>query len=392
MRILLLSLFSIFISFSFSQAPVSNKKDMGLIIGNVIDPTTNKAIPAITVTIRNLADSSNSRTTVTDKNGSFDMDKIPFGYYRVQFSGIGYSPLSIDSIHMRSERFDFNLGDIKLSQKASELSEVVVYAEKPLIENKDGKITFNVGESALSAGSSTTELLKNMPLISNDADGKILLKGKEPKILIDDKPTDLTSQQLADLLESLPGSSIEKIELMTNPPPQYAHEEGGVINIVTRKGKIGLTGRISLSYGSRGEGNFATNASYRNRKLSANIYAGIGANRLNGEGHSTRSNFYPDSSNSLNTQNNNTNKNIRPNLRLSVDYELNKQNSINLTTQFASNYFTNNTLTQYTNFNNSKTPYRISTRQNKTSGDNVNPAFTFNYNYKGKDPRESLRF
>jgi hypothetical protein len=97
---------------------------------------------------------------------------------------------------------------------------VIIYAEKPLIESRDGKITFNVGESALSAGSNTSELLKNMPLVSNDANGNILLKGKEPKILIDDKPTELNAQQLADLLESLPGSSIEKIEVMTTPPPQ----------------------------------------------------------------------------------------------------------------------------------------------------------------------------
>ena len=378
---------------TFSQTPSQNDKNaIGLIIGNVIDPATNKAVDAITVTARDFSDSSIRRTTVTDKNGGFEMDRIPFGLYSVKFSGVGYATLTIDSIRMRAERFDFNLGDIKLSRKASELSEVVVFAEKPLIENKDGKITFNVGESALSAGSSTTELLKNMPLISNDAEGKILLKGKEPKILIDDKPTDLNSQQLADLLESLPGSSIEKIELMTTPPPQYANEAGGVINIVTRKGKIGFTGRISLSYGTRGDGNFAGNASYRNRKLAANIYAGIGANRLNGGGYSNRENFYADSSNSLNTQNNNQNKNLRPNLRLSVDYELSKKNNLNFTTQFAANYFKNSTLTQYTNLNNSKTPYRISQRQNNTSGDNTNPSFSFNYNHKGKDPREILRF
>jgi ferric enterobactin receptor len=392
LKIILCCLLASFASTCFSQNTTPAKNALGLIIGNVMDASTNKAIPGATVTLKYVNDSSARRSVFTNKNGGFEIDKISFAYYRLQFSGVGYAPLIIDSIHIRSERFDFNLGDVKLAQKASQLDEVIVYAEKPLIESKDGKITFNVGESALSAGSSTTELLKNMPLVSNDADGKILLKGKEPKILIDDKPTDLNSQQLADLLESLPGSSIEKIELMTIPPPQYANEPGGVINIVTRKGKIGLTGRVSVSYGSRGEGNFSGNASYRDRKFAVNVYAGLGANRFNGEGHSTRNNFYADSSNSLNTQNNNTNKSLRPNLRLSVDYELNKQNAVNFTTQFSSNYFNSNTRLQYTNINNNKLPYSISRRQNNTTGDNTSPAFSFNYNYKGKDPREVLRF
>ena len=178
---------------------------MGILIGNVLDAESNKAVMGVTVTVKGKTDTTFSRSIITDKSGAFDFDKIPFGYYQINFSTIGYAPLQIDSIHIRAERFDFNLGDIRISQKATDLSEVVIYAEKPLIESRDGKITFNVGESALSAGSNTSELLKNMPLVSNDANGNILLKGKEPKILIDDKPTELNAQQLADLLESLPG-------------------------------------------------------------------------------------------------------------------------------------------------------------------------------------------
>ena len=54
--------------------------------------------------------------------------------------------------------------------------------------------------------------------------------------------------QLQDFLDALPGNLIEKIEVMTNPPPEYADQDGGVINIVTRKGKIGIGGRLS-TYG-----------------------------------------------------------------------------------------------------------------------------------------------
>src|SRR4030095_7807176 len=144
-----------------------------------------------------------------------------------------------------------------------QMEEVVVYAEKPLIQSKDGNITFNASESPLSAGSNASELLKNVPLVTTDPDEKVLLKGKEPKILIDDKPVELNQQQLQDMLESMSGSMVERIEVMTNPPPQYANEQGGVINIVTRKGKVGMNGRVSVSGGTRGEGNLNGNFSYR---------------------------------------------------------------------------------------------------------------------------------
>jgi hypothetical protein len=364
---------------------------MGLIIGNLLDTPSNKALSNVTVSLKKAGSASALRSTVTDKNGGFEIDKIPFGVYSLQFTTIGYAPFSIDSIRIRSDRFDFNLGDIKLSQKASEMAEVVVYAEKPLLQTKDGIITFNVGESALSAGSSTNELLKTMPLVSSDANGKILLKGKEPKILIDDKPTDLTTQQLSDLLESLPGSSIEKIELMTNPPPQYATETGGVINIVTRKGKVGLTGRISVSYGTRGETSLYSNISYRNKKFSINVNGGVGGSRLKGDGNSSRTNFYPDSSNQFNTSNKFLNKSIRPNLRVSADYEFSKQHTLNFTAEASANYFENQSVTEYTNINKDSVPYKISYRSNHQEGDNINPSLSFVYNYKGKDTREQLQ-
>jgi len=236
--------------------------DVGVIIGTVLEGNAGKAVAGASVSLVKLADTTKRRGDITDKNGNFAFENISFGYYRIEISSVGFATTSLDSIYLRAERYDFNLGDIKLNIASANLQEVIVYAEKPLIENKDGKLTYNVGESAFSSGSSTAELLKNIPLINNDPNGKILLKGKEPKILIDDKPTELSAQQLADLLESLPGSSIEKIEVMSNPPPQYASEAGGVINIVTKKGKVGLVGKITLSGGTRGEGNLASNISY----------------------------------------------------------------------------------------------------------------------------------
>jgi hypothetical protein len=207
---------------------------IGIIIGNVLDEKK-KALESATVQLSNLNDSLQNKMVLTDKDGAFELSNIPFGYYRLQVSYIGFNTITIDSIYFRAERYDFNMNDITLipaNGASNTMEQVIIYAEKPLIQSKDGNITFNAGESALSAGSNASDLLTNVPLVTKDPDGKLLVRGKEPKILIDDKPVELNLQQLQDLLEAMPGSSIEKIEVMTNPPPQYANEEGGVINIV----------------------------------------------------------------------------------------------------------------------------------------------------------------
>jgi ferric enterobactin receptor len=333
------------------QAVPRERTQLGIVIGNVLEAKTGKPLSFASLGLLRLGDSAKLFSSVADKNGAFEFDQLPFGYYRLTVKALGFAITNLDSIYLRADRYDFNLGDIRVNDSTTALNEVIVYAEKPLIENKDDKITYNVGESALSSGSTTADLLKNMPLINNDPTGKILLKGKEPKILIDDKPTDLTAQQLQDLLESMPGSSIEKIEIMTNPPPQYATETGGVINIVTKKGKIGLVGRVTASGGTRGEGSLASNLSYRNKKLSINTNAGFAASVFTGNSYSKRENHYTDSTNYFNTTSHYRNKNQRPNLRFQADYEIDKQNSVNFTYQGNLNYYDNLSEASYTNIN-----------------------------------------
>lgn len=392
MRIYLLWVFFLITSSLIAQKTDDRQRvQMGLIIGNILEAKTGKPLAYASIRLQLLSDSSKKMSTVADKNGAFEFNRLSLGYYRLIVHMVGFAETQLDSIHLRAERYDFNLGDIKLNDAASALNEVIVYAEKPLIENKDDKLTYNVGESALSGGATTAELLKNMPLINNDPTGKILLKGKEPKILIDDKPTELNAQQLQDLLESLPGSSIEKIEIMTNPPPQYATETGGVINIVTKKGKIGWVGRTTVSAGTRGEGNIALNASYRTQPFSLNITAGIGGSILSGNSYSNRENIYRDSVNYFSTTGAFENKNLRPNLRIQSDVELDKRNQLNITYQGNLNFYDNESISTFANINKDKQLYRYSTRTNRSDGEGFGHNTSVSYTHKAKKPAEFIR-
>lgn len=363
----------------------------GTITGTVLDEK-GKALENVTVQLILFADSTTKTTALTDKIGSFTITSIAYGYYKLRLSYVSLQPATIDSIYFRAERADFNLPDIVLKPKQqNDLDAIIIYAEKPLIQSKDGNITFNAGESALSQGSNASDLLIQVPLVTKDPDGKILVRGKEPKILIDDKPVELNLQQLQDLLESLPGSSIEKIEVMTNPPPQYAAEQGGVINITTRKGTVGISGRLSLFAGSRGEVGGNGSFSYRKNGLAINVNAGLVSNEFIGNGYSIRQNTYTDSINFFKTANNYTNQSLRPTFRANIDYEITKSHLLNAVLQYNQNGFDNNNRTEYRNINRFNQVYRLSQRALVSNGTNYNPNISLNYTYKTKRPGEVFR-
>ncbi len=386
-----LLIFFIIMAFSLQAQENAAAGAPGILTGNILDEKQ-KAVGDATVELQFLADTLTKKTTISDKNGNFALSNIAFGWYRLKITYVGLQPLIIDSLHFRTERFDFNMNDLLMKQGGNDqLHEVVVYAEKPLIQSKDGNITFNAGESALSAGATASELLKSVPLVANDPDGKVVVRGKEPKILIDDKPVDLNAQQLQDFLESMPGSMIERIEVMTNPPPQYANEQGGVINIITRKGRVGASARVTVTAGTNGERNVSGNLNYRKKGLAINFNLNTGDNRVNGNGYSKRENIYKDSSNFFNSTNSYRNRNTRPGARLSIDYDLDRYNIVNVLLLFNHNDFRNRSENEYTNLNRFEEITKLSNRYVETEGQNVNPAMNLTYTHRGKKPGETLR-
>lgn len=386
MRILLTLLLLLTFSASYSQ-----KDSLGILTGIVLDEKNN-SLQYATVQLLSFDEVAVNKTITTGKDGNFSFESIAFGYYKLKITYAGLQTMILDSIHFRAERFDFNLNEIILKPNTAAMEEIIVYAEKPLIQTKDGNITFNAGESPLSAGSNASELLNNVPLVTKDPSGNVLVRGKEPRILIDDKPVELNLQQLQDMLESMPGSSIEKIEVLTNPPPQYANEQGGVINIVTKKGTVGMNGRISIYAGTRGEAGMNGSFSYRKKGLSITINTGFGRNRFEGAGSSRRQNTYPDSTNYFITESDYVNQNKRPNFRSNIVYDLNKYHSINLVLQYNGNSFDNENTTQYHNLNRFEQAYRISERAINSTGDNINPQLNLTYTLKTKKAGEMLRF
>jgi outer membrane receptor protein involved in Fe transport len=95
-------------------------------------------------------------------------------------------------------------------------------------------------------------------------DGNVSLRGKSSvTILIDGKPATLLGSDVTSVLQSLPASSIENVEVIANPSAKYdASGTTGIINIVTKRdNRLGVNGNITLGAGTRDKynGNFGLN-------------------------------------------------------------------------------------------------------------------------------------
>ncbi len=261
----LFSLFLILVCTFSAQAQPGNIK------GNLHNAKDSSSIMGASIILYRSNDSAIVKAESTDHNGAFVLDNIPPGNYYLNISSIGFKSQSIKNIHL-SEGKQLNIGAIQLLESATTLENVVVKATRPLIERKTDKLVFNIGSDISAPTSTALEMLEKAPGVTVDADGNISLKGKSGVvIMIDDRPTYMSASELTNYLKSLPASSLDQFEIMTNPSARYdAAGNSGIINIKTKKVKNqGFNGSFTTSV--RVNNKFSNsenfNFNYRNGKI-----------------------------------------------------------------------------------------------------------------------------
>ncbi|MGY0039859.1 TonB-dependent receptor plug domain-containing protein [Pedobacter sp. NJ-S-72] len=160
--------------------------------------------------------------------------------------------------------------------KGNVLSEVTITGQKSPIQLGIDKKVFSVDQSLVSEGGSAGDLLQNVPSVQTDVDGNVSLRGSTGvKVLIDGKPSLIAGGNIAQVLASIPASSIETVEVITNPSAKYdAEGQSGIINIVLKKNtKLGFNGNVALTAGNRDNYNGNMSLSFQNKKI--NIFMEI---------------------------------------------------------------------------------------------------------------------
>lgn len=153
-------------------------------------------------------------------------------------------------------------------QKITQLRAITVAGQKNRIEVKGDKITLNVQNSALAAGGTAFDLLRQLPGISIGQDDNIQLRGAGGiNVMIDGKMTYLSGKALVELLKGTSAVNLSKIELLISPPAGFdAAGNAGIINIVSKKNTekgYAIDLKTAISKGNRWMHNESVTAGYR---------------------------------------------------------------------------------------------------------------------------------
>ncbi|WP_448781241.1 TonB-dependent receptor [Bacteroides congonensis] len=180
--------------------------------GRVVDSETYEPVPFATVRLLALPDSAMLAGGATDSQGKFQLaataPKNKSLLLHVSF--IGYTPVyrAVSPVANGNKNA---LGDISLSSEAIALDETVVVGQAPMAVTEGDTTVFNASAYRTPEGSMLEDLVKQLPGGEIDADGKLLIHGKEvKKILVDGK--EFFSDDPKAALKNLPVEMIEKLK------------------------------------------------------------------------------------------------------------------------------------------------------------------------------------
>jgi outer membrane receptor protein involved in Fe transport len=251
-------------------------QNKGIKLGGVLKDSADKPLPYVTVSLfrANQLDQS-LKSTYTSNSGKFQFTGIDTGNYTLIYTHTGFAEKQQE---VKVEGTDIDLSEIQLSRQGDTLLGVTVVSRKPLIEQTDDKIIFNVENDPASKTETAIDILRKTPFVSVDGDDNVQVNGQSNfKVLLNGRETAMFAQNVKEALKGFPGALITKIEVITSPSAKYDGEGvGGVINIITRKKVAGYNGSINTYYSSTKWFNANGNFSAKFGKLGITLFYGGG--------------------------------------------------------------------------------------------------------------------
>ena len=291
--LLIILLITFFTNAKAQQGRGGNMPPEGSMSGIVIEAGEDLPLEYVSVVLYYERDSSMATGALTDPEGKFSFSDLKFGKYYMDVKFLGFEKKRISGIKVTPKSKDVVIGTITLESSDNKIGDVVINVDKKHIEYKIDKKVINVSQDLTSVGGSAVDVLENTPSIETDIDGNVSVRGSSNfTVLINGKPSVLDA---SDALQQIPASTIEQIEIITNPSAKYDPDGvGGIINIITKqKQNNGFNGIFNVSAATHDSYSTDILLNYKIGKF--NFFAG-GDYRIKnspGEGYQEQTTYLP---------------------------------------------------------------------------------------------------
>jgi len=245
-------------------------KGAGKILGTIPGKSNGSPIEYASIQLLRNTDQSLVEGTISDTKGIFSIANVALGDYILVFDFIGFEQLVLPNVHITKEQPTLNIGKVLLETSSVQVEEVIVEGKRSTYTQSIDKKVFSVGDDLTSTSGSVSELMQNIPSLQVDIEGNVSLRGSENvQILINGKPSALMGKNRAEVLQQLPASSIERIEIITNPSAKYKPDgTAGIINLILKKEqKDGFNGTFTGNTGNENRYNSSLALNYHTGKV-----------------------------------------------------------------------------------------------------------------------------
>jgi len=231
-------------------------------LNGVVKDSLKKPLPSISIVATNVNADTIVGYTYSNSNGEFSLQIQKEGSYLLTFDGLAHTKKSL-KIQV-DHREKILLDECILYEEETQLDEVLIQYDKPITIKKD---TIIFSADAFSRGNEVVveDLLKNIPGLSVDVNGRISIQGKEvEKVMVD--YDDFFDNGYTMLTKNMPSNAIDKVEVLEHYSNNrilkgIEDSEKVALNLTLKENKKNIWfGDLTLGHDISGGNQYETNA------------------------------------------------------------------------------------------------------------------------------------
>ena len=310
------------------------KSAAGAVRGLITD-ASGTPVSSASVAVMSATDSTIAGGALTAADGTFRVVGLQDGSYYLRVSHIAFAPVTKNGVTIAANAPLSDVGPINLKAAVIAVEGVTATADRSDVQLSAERNTYSTRNMPATTGGNVTDVLRNVPAVEVDPDGKVSLRGNNNvAIQINGRAAPARGDQVGQFLQQLPPNMVERVEVVPNPSAKYDPDGmAGIINIVLKSNAdLGLSGGFSLAAGTGGRYNASGNLGYQTGPLTLfGTYAFMDDTRKS-EGLSARENLFENAtSRFINQTSNGTSLSNANTINTSAELKLNEKSSFGST-------------------------------------------------------------